>query len=94
MELKELRQQIDEIDRELVALFLRRMNCSAKIAEYKRNNKLPVLDSQREAALLERVSALSGEELSGYTAELYRAILSLSREYQQSRLDSEGQGQE
>ena len=55
MELNELRNQIDEIDRELVSLFIRRMSCSSEVAEYKRRNALPVLDKEREIKLLEKV---------------------------------------
>ena len=39
MELKDLREQIDGIDRELVELFKKRMNVSAAVAEYKKQNK-------------------------------------------------------
>ena len=33
MDLSEIRQQIDEIDQELVGLFCRRMNLSAQVAD-------------------------------------------------------------
>ena len=89
MELNQLRQEIDEIDRELVSLFIRRMNCSAGVAEYKREHGLPVLDASRERALLAKISELSGKEFEEYTAELYKTILSLSRDYQQKLLDEE-----
>ena len=62
MDLKELRKNIDEIDRELVDLFVRRMSISAEVAEYKREVGMPVLDPARERALLERVSNMSGDE--------------------------------
>ena len=89
MELNELRNQIDEIDRELVSLFIRRMSCSSEVAEYKRRNALPVLDKEREIKLLEKIAELSGKEFEEYTAELYKTILSLSRDYQQKLLDEE-----
>jgi chorismate mutase/prephenate dehydratase len=88
MELNQLRQEIDEIDRELVSLFIRRMNCSAGVAEYKREHGLPVLDASRERALLSKISELSGEDFEEYSKELYKTILSLSREYQQKLIDS------
>lgn len=82
MELNEIRQEIDSIDRELVSLFIRRMNCSAQVAEYKQKNQLPILDASRERALLNKISELSGEELEDYTRTLYSTILELSRSYQ------------
>ncbi len=88
MELKELRNEIDGIDRELVELFKKRMNVAASVAEYKRKNDMPVLDASRERALLEKVSELSGEEFEEYTRTLYSTILDLSRSYQHTKLDS------
>ncbi len=89
MELQKLRQEIDAIDAQLVPLFLRRMNVSAEVAEYKRQNEMPVLDPSRERALLDRLSALSGEEFEEYTRTLYSTILDLSRSYQHRKLDGE-----
>ncbi len=86
MELQELRKQIDEIDRSLVELFIKRMSCSANVAEYKREHGLPVLDASRERALLNKVSELSGEEFEEYTRTLYSTILDLSRSYQHTQL--------
>lgn len=86
MELSELRKQIDLIDEELVALFKKRMNVSADVAEYKRKTGMNVLDSSRERALLDKVSELSGEEFDEYTRTLYATILDLSRSYQHKRL--------
>ena len=82
MELKDLRNEIDEIDKELVALFAKRMSCAASVAEYKRAHSLPILDKERENALLKKVSSLSGEELAPYTRGLYEKIMELSRAYQ------------
>ena len=36
MELKDLRNEIDAIDDELVRLFVKRMECSAQVADYKK----------------------------------------------------------
>ena len=86
MEINELRNQIDEIDAQLVDLFKRRMNVCADVAEYKRQNNMKVLDASRERALLQKVSELSGEEFEDYTRTLYSTILDLSRSYQHKRL--------
>ena len=88
MELKELREQIDGIDRQLVELFKKRMNVSASVAEYKRQNNMAVLDASRERALLEKISELSGEEFEEYSRILYSTILDVSRSYQHSKLDN------
>lgn len=86
MELNDIRKEIDEIDKELVALYIKRMKCSAEVAEYKKANNIPVLDAARERALLNKISELSGTEFEEYTRTLYSTILDLSRSYQHSRL--------
>ena len=86
MDLLELRHQIDDIDNQLVALFKARMQVAADVAEYKRENGMPVLDASRERALLSKIAELSGEEFEDYTRTLYSTILELSRSYQHKQL--------
>ena len=86
MELIDYRNEIDAIDKELVDLFVKRMNACAGVAEYKKEHGLPVLDASRERALLSKVSELSGEDFEDYTRTLYSTILTLSRSYQHSKL--------
>ena len=47
-ELDTLRSEIDEIDTQLTALFLRRMDVTARVGAYKQENGLPVLDEARD----------------------------------------------
>ena len=86
MDLMELREQINEIDREMLDLFLRRMQVSSNVAEYKRQNGLPVLDAARERELLANIAGQAGEDLDEYAIVLYSTILSLSRSYQHKKL--------
>lgn len=88
-DLSVLRAEIDRIDRELVALFSARMQVSAGVAEYKRSCGMAVTDPVREAALLDRISALSPAETADYTRTLYTNILSLSRAYQHVKLGTD-----
>ena len=88
MDIQDYRKEIDRIDRELVALFVRRMEVSAGIAAYKQAHGLPVLDAAREQAKLQQVAELAPEQLRPDTAELYRTLFALSRGYQQ-RLQEE-----
>ena len=89
MKLLELRNKIDEIDRQIVDLFIRRMNTSAEVAEYKREHGMQVLDASRERALLNKISELSGKDFEEYSRALYSTILELSRSYQYKRLGGE-----
>lgn len=79
MTMEGYRREIEEIDRQLVALFARRMAMSAGIAREKTAMGLPVLDPAREQERLAAVCAQAGPDLAGYTAALYTAVLALSR---------------
>ncbi len=89
MDLNELREQINNIDDELVKLFTQRMNVALEIAKYKQENNLPVLDKNRERALLEKVANAVPASLEGYICSLYTTIMSLSRSYQHNYLNTE-----
>ena len=56
MEIKELREQIDIIDDELVRLFAKRMDISKQVAEYKKENSLPIHVPAREREILQEVA--------------------------------------
>ena len=56
MDLKELRDQIDAIDDQLVELFGKRMDIAAAIGDYKKTNNLPVFVPAREREKLKDVA--------------------------------------
>lgn len=82
MELEHCRQQLDDIDRQLVQLFCRRMELAGEIAEYKRAHGLPILDSGREQAVRERLCAQAPAALQADLNALYSTLFALSRAYQ------------
>ena len=62
MEMNELRSRIDAIDSQMVDLYKQRMDAVSEIGEYKRANKLPIYDSERERNLLNNVGEQAGAE--------------------------------
>lgn len=86
MDIQELRLELNEIDKELSALFARRMSISGQVAEYKREHNMPVLDRSREREVIARAVEGKPEEFSGYIRLLYNNILDLSRAYQHVKL--------
>ncbi len=88
MDINELRNDINQIDEEICRLFVRRMNTAIGIAEYKKEHNLPILDSSRERIVLEKVSALVGEELAPYARTLYQTIMDLSKAYQSQAMEN------
>lgn len=86
MELKDLRDRLDQIDDQLTELFKQRMETVKQVADYKKENNTPVLASGREREILYRVTGIAGPELEEYTKILYSTLLELSRDYQENRL--------
>ena len=85
MNLNELRLEIDKIDDQLVRLFVERMEVSAQIADYKKENNLPILVPAREAEKLRDVAQKAGQDMEIYTRVLYDLLFELSRGYQSKR---------
>lgn len=81
--LDELRSSINDIDKGLVILFEKRMDTVKKVAEYKIENNLPVLDAKREKLVIDRaVSHLKDNELTDSVTRFFNDILSVSRQMQ------------
>ncbi len=85
MDIQELRQEIDQIDDALVRLFVQRMDVAARIADYKKENDLPILVPSREREKLQDVAVKAGPEMANYTRVLYSMLFELSRSYQSKR---------
>lgn len=91
MDLIELRQQIDEIDSQIVDLYERRMDVSRRVAEYKIGAGKKVFDRQRETEKLAAVKAMTHNEFNGRgIVELYEQIMSMSRKLQYRLLAANG----
>lgn len=91
MDLLELRQQIDTIDRQIVELFEQRMDVSRQVAEYKIATGKKVFDRQREAEKLAAVKAMTHNEFNSHgIEELFEQIMSISRKKQYQLLAENG----
>ncbi len=80
--LEELRQEIDEIDKELLTLFLRRMEVAGQVGEYKAARGLPVLDAQRERELLAEKASLAPPGYGGDVRAFFEHTMAISRRRQ------------
>lgn len=79
----EERRIIDQIDREMAQLFVRRMAAVHSVAANKKAAGAPVEDLQREREMLEkRCSELENADLRGYYADFLRSVISVSKDYQ------------
>lgn len=86
MELKDLREEIDNIDSELVKLFTKRMNIAAQVADYKKEHNLPIYVPAREREILQEVAKKAGPEMAEYMQTLFKTLFALSKDYQNRRI--------
>ncbi|MEE3401430.1 MAG: chorismate mutase [Candidatus Enteromonas sp.] len=81
--LEECRLKIDAIDNEIIRLYEERMKAVKDIAEYKIENGLEVLDSNREKTMLEKnLLKISNVELKKYYHHVLTGFLDASKEMQ------------
>ncbi|MBO5284039.1 MAG: chorismate mutase, partial [Lachnospiraceae bacterium] len=79
MDLLELRNQIDEIDQQIVRLYEQRMEICGQVAAYKIETGKKVFDKQREMEKLARVKSLTHNEFNSHgVEELFEQIMSMS----------------
>lgn len=85
MSLDAIRREIDDIDREILALFIRRMDAAREVANIKSTMNTPVLNSGRENEILSRVSSGAGQ-YSGGARVLFQTLMDISRSLQHNIL--------
>jgi chorismate mutase/prephenate dehydratase len=84
--LKDARDKIDRLDKELAPLFIERMGVSAEIAELKRENNLSILDASREKIVIDNAVELAPPDYGAEMSLFMRTIISLSKSYQRKLL--------
>ena len=81
--LDEARKIINEVDSQMAELFVKRMQAAEMVYEYKKELGLPVLDQEREDAVIEKNSAMIEDDvLKGYYIEYIKNVMAVSRAYQ------------
>lgn len=78
MELDEIRERIDTVDENMLALFLERMVLSDRVAAYKRAHSLPLTNKTREREILARVTENTGS-LEPYVHQFFTNLFELSK---------------
>ena len=75
---------INDIDKEMAALFERRMLAARDIAEYKKERGLQIYDGTREQAVIERNSSyITDDEIRSYFVRFMRDVMAVSKQYQE-----------
>lgn len=88
VDLQESRKQIDEIDRQIVELFEKRMDVAANVADYKIATGKAVFDKEREEQKIDTLRHLAHSDFNNKcVAELFTQIMAMSRKFQYSKLE-------
>lgn len=87
MDIKQLRDEIDVIDKQLVKLLEQRMKVVTNVALYKKENNLPVFDETREVEVLAKnVALVQEEELKNSIENILKSIMDISKDFQKTKI--------
>ena len=87
MNLDMIRQEIDQIDDQIVKLLEERMHLVEGVVAYKKSSGKPVLDTKREAVIFEKVRSRVGDKRYQETiVATFSDILKRSRDYQDQNI--------
>lgn len=82
MDILQIREQIDDIDQQLLALFAQRMELTKAVGKEKAAASLPIYNPDREQEILEKVKATLPQELGDYGCAWFSSLFQQSRAYQ------------
>lgn len=81
--LSEIRREIDTIDDSLIKLLENRMIYANEVAQYKKNNGLPVNIPERENDIIQKVKNAVKEEYFENIKKIYIEIMAQSKKIQE-----------
>lgn len=88
--LEQAREVINQIDQDMANLFAQRMQAVKQVAEYKKENGLPVFDASRENAVVEKNAKLiADDEIRAYYVGFIKNTMELSKQYQHKILEGQ-----
>ena len=91
-DLQQLREEIDQVDRQLVGLFEKRQDICRQVAQYKIENHKKVLDREREKQKLASVEAMAADEVNRHGVhDMFAQLMASSRKLQYRLLAENGQ---
>ena len=87
MDLNSIRQEIDQIDDQIVKLLEERMHLVEGVIAYKKASGKPILDSKREEVIFEKArSRVTNKNYQETIVATFSDILKRSREYQEQNI--------
>ena len=88
--MKNLRNEIDKLDLEIVQLLEKRFDVVKEIAKFKIKNNIPVYDPERETQVLEKsLNNLENKEYFDEIEKIFKQIMASSKTYQNQIIKEE-----
>jgi monofunctional chorismate mutase len=75
LDLNHIRKEIDAIDRQMIALFKKRLECVSDVARYKHENGLPIYDETREKAVIAKRQAQVEDTYRKHVGAFMQALM-------------------
>ena len=86
----DLRNKINDIDKNMAKLFEERMQIIKEVALYKKSNSMPVLDNNREDEIVNKNSKLiSDDSIKSYYVNFIKDTMKISKKYQEKIIEGE-----
>ena len=87
MDLNSIRQEIDQIDDQIVKLLEERMHLVEEVVAYKKASGKPILDTKREEVIFEKIrSRVEDKRYRETIVATFSDILKRSRDYQDQNI--------
>lgn len=83
-EIKKARKHIDRIDTVVITALAERMSLMPEIAEYKKNNNIPIFDEKREQQIMKNLLNMAKEQGldESFVEEVFLSIFNESKRIQ------------
>lgn len=86
--LQQARESINDIDKQMAELFVKRMEATKLVAEYKKEHGLPIIDVSREEQVISRNSKfIEDDELRSFYVNFIQSTMDISKSYQRKSLE-------
>lgn len=86
--LQQAREIINDVDKQMAELFVKRMEAAKMVAEYKKEHGMPILDASREEQVISKNSEyIENDELRSFYVNFIRNTMEISKNYQRKTLE-------
>ena len=85
MDIKDIRNEIDQVDKEILKLLNKRFKLASDVIEFKKLNNLPIENKQREEEIIKMIGESVDVEINDEVIEIYKEIMKQSKVYQSKK---------